>query len=65
MMKKKYHFLGQTAEIDILADRRQAQKEAEKGLITPIGYWRYLKSSWNLMDAEDKKTELAIMDEAR
>jgi len=61
-MKHISTFMGHTTEYDPVIDRRNLQARAERGEITPIGYWANLKAAWYQMTTADKKEELAEID---
>jgi len=57
-MKHVETFMGHTIEYDPVANRRVLQRKAERGEITPRGYWANLVASWHQMDRQEKTEEL-------
>ena len=63
-MKRKSTFMGVTTEYDPVEDRKTLCGKAERGEITPTGYWANLRASWFQMDAADKADEFTELNAA-
>lgn len=57
-MKRQDQFMLQKIEWDLVNDRNKMQEKAEKGYITPIGYFNGLRASFCQMTDTEKAEEV-------
>jgi len=50
-------FMGVKFDHNPIKDRDAMQDRAERGLNTPIAYWRGLRATWSNMDDKEKDIE--------
>ena len=62
-MTRQDEFMGQKIEWDLVNDRNKTQAKAEKGHITPTGYWNSLRASFYQMTDVEKAEELRLLEE--
>jgi len=54
-------FMGITTTTNNIADRNELQRKAERGLITPKGYYANMRASYSNMSDAEKNAELDLI----